>query len=245
MTYPQGLTCLLYALLAQVTPTLQAKPVVKGTSVLAVRVGKMTTVAIYGENLAPKEVTAKPPLTVKLAGGSPTPGAPKPAIAKQVTVDVSAPGNCPLDTYDIVLTNPDGGKGTAKLAVVPDVAVEVAAKPGNASVATAMPLSGPATAVNGTLAPNLPAVFRFEVKPGETWEVGLLAGRAGSALNPVLRVRDGKQLSLALDTGDPAKDRKIVFKPLEAGAYFIEVSDRGGRGGAAFMYRLTLRRTAP
>src|ERR1041385_8405789 len=43
-----------------------AKPEVKSVAPMGLRAGRTTQVVIYGENLTPKEITVKPPLTVKL-----------------------------------------------------------------------------------------------------------------------------------------------------------------------------------
>jgi len=221
------------------------KPEVKSVSIMAVRVGHTEIIKVYGENLAPKEVkAAKNLLTVKLGESKATEGGDKSKGSRQVALEVVVPPNCPPDTYTLTLVNTDNTTAEAKIAVVPDTVLELPVKHPAGTFTKAMPLSGPSVGVTGTLNNDAPEVFKFEAKRGEKWRIELLAGRVGSAMDPVMRVRNSRHVSLAISAGDPKKDRIILFTVPEDGTYYIEFYDDQGRGGPTFVYRLSLHRIA-
>lgn len=222
-----------------------AKPELKGVYLLYVTPGQSKMVVLYGDNLMPKEAMAnKPPMVVKLVEAKATEGDAKGKGNRQVALEISAPANCPMDSYEVVLTNPDGQKVNARVAVVEPVAQEIEVKHPAATYAQAMPIEvkGGTLAVTGALNNDTPDLFRLEAKAGETWSLTVLAGRAGSQLDALLRVRDRKHLSLALSAGDPKRDRQIVFKAPVDGAYYIELTDSEGKGGPTHPYRLMVKR---
>lgn len=216
------------------------KPEVKSASVMGFRAGHTTTVILYGENLTPKEISVKPPLKVKLLDAKPTDEKLKSKGSRQVTIEVTVPTGCPHDTFDLTLIQPDGAKTTTPICVVDDVAVELPVKKPASTYAQAMAISGSSVAIQGELSGDTPDVFRVNMKAGETWEIYLLAGRANSLLDPVLRVRDQKHLSRALSVGDKKRDRHIRYHPPADGTYYIEITESEAKGGAGFDYRLTV-----
>lgn len=220
----------------------QGKPEVKATTPLGVPAGKTVKFVVYGENLAPKEVSIKAPLKVKLGEAKATEGESKAKGSRQVEVEVTVPGDCPAQSYELTLTQTDNQKVTAQVPVVEAAAHELEVKKPNNTFAQAMVLSGTSVAVSGNMEGDQPALFRFEAKTGETWEISLLAGRGGSALDAIVRVRDGKRLARTMSAGHPKKDRKIVFRIPADGSYYLEVGDSQGRGGKNFTYRLLLLR---
>ena len=218
------------------------KPEVKSVSALGLRAGRTTSLVIYGENLAPKEITVKPPLTVKLGEVKATDEKTKGKGSRQVAVEVTVPANCPRENFDLVLTQPDGAKANASIAIVDDAAQEIPIKKPAATFAQAMPIPGPSVALTGSLDGDTADVFRLDAKAGETWDISLLCGRGGSPLDPVLRVRDKRHFSLLLSAGDKKKDRHLVFKPTADGPYYIEITEGEARGGPEYAYRLTVTR---
>lgn len=225
------------------------KPEIKGTSLLALRVGQSATIFIYGDNLAPTAVTTKPPLVVTLGEIKDTDAETAKArggAKKQVAVVVSAPADCPPDVYELILVHEDDQKPTARVAVVAPAPSELEVKRPNATFAQAMPLpvEAASVAVTGALPGGDTAdLFRFTARAGETWEITVLAGRAGSPLDPIVRVRDARHIPLALAAGDDKKDRRLSFHVPSDGAYFVELTDAENRGGPTFVYRLTVTRT--
>ena len=224
----------------------QGKPEVKSVSGLAVRVGQSAKLVVYGENLAPREVKVnKPPLAVKLLEAKPTEGETKARGGTQVTLEITAPPRCPLDTFEIALVHDKDQKPVVLVATVEDWGEEIPVKRPNGSPMQAMPLPASPTTVVGSLNGDSADYFRFETKAGETWEITLLAGRAGSDLDALVRVRNARRISLAMAGGDEKRDRRLLFRAPAAGRYFLEVTDAEMRGGPRFLYRLTLRRKEP
>ncbi len=227
---------------AQTAKPENAKPVIKSASVLGIQAGKTSTVILFGDNLAPESAATKAPLTVKLIDSKATDEKLKSKGARQVTLEVAVPKGCPSDTFEVTLTQPDKSVAKTNLCVVASAAVEMPIKKPSSTFLTAMVLTGPSTAVLGQLDGDTADVVRFDGKAGETWEIGLLASRAGSQLDPILRVRDSRHISLTLSTGDKKKDRHILFHVPTDGAYYIEITEAEARGGAGYDYRLTVNR---
>jgi hypothetical protein len=215
------------------------KPEIKAHAPLYLRAGRTTTVLLYGESLAPQSVGVKPQAIVKLVGTKATEGEAKAQGSRQVTLEVTAPRNAAQHALDLTLTQADGAKTTVSLPVLEDVAMEIAAKKPNGNYAQAMPLSAPSTGVFGALDGDTPATFRCDARAGEVWDFTVLAGRAGSALDALLRVRDSRHLPLALAAGNPKIDRHIRFRAPADGVYYVEITDDQARGGPTFTYVLT------
>jgi hypothetical protein len=220
------------------------QPTLKSSTLRIVHLGQKETITLYGENIAPTAtVGSKPPLQARLLGIKPTEGDAKARGAQQVSVEVAMPPNGPPGTYDVTLKNPDGTSVSVPVAALAVPAFQAAtAKQPAAGFAQAMPLPGPFAAVTGAVTRDSFDVFSFATKSGETWEITLLAGRVGSELDALLRLRTASHLSLALSAGAPAKDRAIRFRVPADGTYYLEVSDADGRGGPTFGYHLIVKR---
>lgn len=229
-------------------PKPKPKPEIKGTSLLAVRAGQTTTLVIYGENLAPTAVTAKTPLVVKLGEAKDTDAETAKAhggAKKQVSVEITAPADCSPDVYELALVHDGDQKPTARIGVFAPAGAELETKRPCATFAQAMllPRETASVAVSGALpGGDNPDLFCFEAKAGETYQIVVLAGRAGSPLDAIVRLRDARRMPLALAAGDDKKDRQITFRAPADGLYYIELSEAEGRGGPAYRYRLTLTR---
>lgn len=219
---------------------------IKAKSVNYIPAGHAATIILYGENLTPNSVKAdKPQVVVKLGVAKATEGDDKKKGSRQVVVEITPAANCPAENVELTLAQADGGKVTTQIAIVEDAAKEVVAKKPNTSYADAMPLTltdgAGSLAVTGNVEGDNPATFRFEATAGETWRFGVFAGRGGSALDPVLRVRDSRHFSLALAAGDPKKDLVLTFTAPTTGTYYLELMDDQSRGGGTFTYRMTAR----
>ncbi len=264
----RGRICAAFALLAALVASSislsgaedKPKAALKDPPLLIVQAGHTLTVTLYADNLTPKTVTVnKPPLRVKLVEARPTEGEAKKRGGVQITLALTAPADCPRAAY--VLTFDDGrddgkpakkagdakkdekeaeAKVTRPVAVVDETATELDVKKPNATFAQAMPLAGSSVAVRGALDNDAPALFQFEAKAGETWDISLVAGRAGSELDALLRLRDTRHTALALSAGDPKKDRRLLFRAPKDGTYTLEILEAEGKGGPAYAYRLTL-----
>ena len=218
------------------------KPEIKSLSLLGVPAGKTTVITVYGENLSPASAAVKAPLSVKLVDSRATDDKTKSKGARQVTLEVTVPAAAPHDTFELTLTQPDKAVAKTNLCVTESTAVEVPIKKPCATFATAMPLPGPSVAVTGQLDGDSADVVRFDAKAGEIWNITLLSGRGGSTMDPVLRVRDGRHTPLALSAGDKKKDRHIQFHPPADGPYYVEITEAEAKGGAGYIYRLSVIR---
>lgn len=271
-----------------------AKPEIKSVSVLGVPVGVTTEIVVFGENLTPESgrLSAPPAPTKKPDGDkdkkndkpppvpTPLPGvtvtlepvtktegddakqAPQKLRAKITAAKEAVPG-----VYDLVLLHAGGVQTTARLALWEPAATETTFKDRPNTPAKALTLSGPFTAVTGFLENgDSPDLFRIIAAPGETWEFTILAGRVGSPLDALLRVRDARFRPVAFDAGAENRDRVLRVitgvPPADAlstntassrppvayvapGPLFLEVGDAEGRGGPQYRYRLTARRVNP
>lgn len=226
-------------------PTLAAdkpKPQIKSVSVLALKAGQTATVSVFGDDLAPKDISVgKPGLTAKLLGVKPTEDKDKERGKITVSLELAAAPGCKPDIYPVTLVHEGDVKAVANVVVVEPAAAEADVKRPCGTFAQAMPLVGSSVAIAGNVQNDTPDVFKFEAKAGQTWTISLLAGRGGSQLDPILRLRDVRHFSLALSAGDDKRDRQITFKVPADGTYFLELADGEGRGGPGFLYRLTLR----
>ena len=218
-----------------------AKAEIKSVAPKAVQAGRTTTVLIYGENLTTKESTvAKLPIKAKLLEVKATDPKLKLPGSKLVSLEVTVAANCPLESAELTLVQADGTKVATPLAVVDNVAQEIAVKKPAETYKQAMPVPGPSVAITGQLNGNMPDLFRLDAKAGETWTLVLTCGRMGSLMDPVLRLRDSRHIPLALSAGDKKKDRRLVFHVPTDGAYYIELTDGESKGGAGYDYRLTI-----
>jgi hypothetical protein len=219
------------------------KPAVKRLSALCVVAGRTLKLSLYGENLKPTAVKSlKAPLAVKLLESRDTPPEAKENGPREVIVEVTAPMDCPPDTYELEVVNEGGAAAKATLPVLAPVEKELEVKRPCSRRDDAMPLEGASVAVEGALLGDTADMFRFRARAGEKWRVELLAGRGGSELDPVLRLRDPRHISMRLTAGHPQKDRVIAFTAPADGEYILEVMDEQSRTGKSFRYRLTLRR---
>ncbi len=241
---PRGLI-LLCLLWCGVVVRADVKPEIKSRSVPYVVVGKPVTITFYGENLTPREVKAnKPGVTVKLGAMKATEGDDKKKGRQKVDVEVTTMLTCPPENVELTFTQPDGGKVAAQIPLVDSAATEVKEKKPSGTFAQAMPLiltSDSSLAVTGNVENDTPSTFKFEAKAGEVWMFRVFAGRGDSTLDPVVRIRDRRHISLTLAVGDAKKDRQIVFTVPGSGTYYLEIMDEQSRGGGGFTYRLTVQ----
>jgi hypothetical protein len=108
------------------------------------------------------------------------------------------------------------------------------------------PVTAPC-AVTGRLArPGEEGAFRFAAKKGERLVVEASSVAVASPMDAVLRIEDesGKELANNDDLG-PAGDAKLDWTAPADGVYRAVVSDRFGKGGDEYVYRVSLRTPAP
>jgi len=89
--------------------------------------------------------------------------------------------------------------------------------------------------------------YAFEARKGVTYAFEVVARRAGSAADPVLRVMDatGKVAAEVDDTPGSGKDPRLEWAAPADGTYAIQVGDLHSRGGPEFGYTLLAEPARP
>jgi Bacterial pre-peptidase C-terminal domain len=89
--------------------------------------------------------------------------------------------------------------------------------------------------------------YRFEARKGSIYAFEVVARRAGSECDPVLRLRDAKGATVLEvdDTRGLGKDARIEWQAASDGDYVVQVSDLHDRGGDAFGYVLLAEAAQP
>lgn len=218
-----------------------AKAEIKSVSVPMFVAGKTIKATLFGDNLAPTSVNAKAPLTARLISVKPTDEKTKAKGNSQVEIEVAIPAACPAENYELTLTQPGAALKT-ELCIVPSAANEIAIKKPAGTFRIAMPLPAPPCAVTGQMDGDTADIVKFEAKQGDVWDIRLTAGRGGSAMDPIVRIRDGRRVPLALSAGDKKRDRVITFRAPSDGLYYIEITDADAKGGGDMTYRLSVAR---
>ena len=113
----------------------------------------------------------------------------------------------------------------------------------------------PGTTVAGRIdRPGEEDVYRFDGKAGDAIVAEIVARRAGSPLDSILRLTDskGKELAVNDDTKDEASgllthhaDSYIAVKLPAKGTYSLHVADSQNKGGLDYTYRLRVSRPQP
>jgi hypothetical protein len=170
----------------------------------------------------------------------------RPSSEKVMKVAVAVPNDLKPGCHLFALPRGSGGSLPVALVVTPlPVARESDDAPaaGDAKRTIKLPV-----AVSGRLdARGDSDGFRFDAKKGVIYAFEVVARRAGSECDPVLRVLDAKGaiVNEADDTGGLGKDARIEWKAPADGPYALQVADLHDRGGAAFSYVLTAEAAAP
>jgi hypothetical protein len=89
--------------------------------------------------------------------------------------------------------------------------------------------------------------YRFQARKGLIYGFEVVARRAGSECDPVLRLLDpeGQAVIEVDDTREIGKDARIEWNATADGTYTIQVADRHDRGGPAYGYVLLAEAATP
>jgi hypothetical protein len=131
--------------------------------------------------------------------------------------------------------------------VVTSLPVQTETSDAAASGDPAKPARLPATICGRLSARGDSDGYCFAAKRDETYAFEVVARRAGSECDPVLRLLDAKGAVLAEadDTRGMGKDSRIEWKATTDGVYVIQVSDLHDRGGTDFGYALLAEAARP
>jgi hypothetical protein len=196
------------------------------------RAGTHGAVTIHGGNL--QEATD---VLVSGEGVSVRPTATDNAGALPLEVSVAADAVPGMRELRVVTARGTSNAGRLWVGPYPEVNE---AEPNNLRTASQALPALPVT-VNGQIEGGEDVdVFTFHARAGETIVVDLVAFRIGSALDGHLTLLDdaGKQLNYSHEAFD--RDPRIIHDVKRHGKYHVVVRDTLYRGGANFVYRLTV-----
>lgn len=156
---------------------------------------------------------------------------------------ITIPADAPLEPRDERLQTPSGWTNPLPFAVgdLP----EVREWEPNDDWKQAMPVTPPVV-INGRIdRPGDVDSFRFKAPKGQRLVIEVLARRAESPMDPVLRLRDAE--GSLIQENDDARDRDSRIERTfdTAGDFIVQVRDLDDRSGEAFVYRLMIAPPRP
>jgi len=188
------------------------------------------------------KATAK--LLTKSKADAPKPKDKKSAGATQIEAELTLPADYANRTVTISVATPAGESAAYTLLV--DHSSVLAEKEPNNGFRQAQPIQLPQE-VQGSINPVKDVdLFRFEGKAGQQLIIEVFAARYGSPLDSLLTLYDREGRTLAsCDDSDGSFDSRLDVTLPKAGVYFIGVMDANDQGGAAHVYRLSVRLKEP
>jgi hypothetical protein len=166
-----------------------------------------------------------------------------PNLDKAQAISLDVPGDVPLGPIALPLSAPMGETFPVPL-VATDLPIVLETDDAPAEADKAQKAEWPA-ALCGTLnTPNDADAFVFEAKKGHKYALEVVARRAGSECDPVLRVLDAKGKMLAEADDTFGKDPRLEFNAPNDGPLVVRVLDLHGRGGDTFGYVLLAQEAA-
>ena len=204
--------------------------------------GRPFTLTIAGQNLGEgARIVSAMPATF-------TPMAPPAGMAegRYATFLVEPKGDLEVGVYPLRVQSGDGLSNILLFSVgaFPEINEEESQPGGvahsNDSIEKAQSLPTTAITLNGTLRGAERDVYRLQVKAGERRVFEVDARRAGSAIDPVIRVMDGtgKQIARSEDAPLLNLDPRLDMTFPAAGYYYVEIHDARFSGQAQNFYRL-------
>ncbi len=231
--------CLLLSLAAALTA---APPVINELQPRGAQKGRPFTLTISGMNLG-EGVRILSTLPATFTPMAATPGM---AESRYANFLVEPRADLEVGVYPIRVQSPDGLSNILLFSVgaLPEINEEESQPGGlphsNDSIEKAQSLPTSAITLNGTLRGAERDVYRLQVKAGERRVFEVDARRAGSAIDPVIRILDGngKQLARSEDAPLLNLDPRLDMTFPAAGYYYVEVHDARFSGQAQNFYRL-------
>jgi len=226
---------LLLAVLFSAVALSAAEPVLTRVDPVGAQRGTAFRLDLYGNNISDAAV-----LRTTL------PGSVTPLIAARamkgpaLSFLVELPADAAIGLYPLRLEAPGGLSNLILFSVGEFPDVSETDEP-NDTPETAQSLDLPTT-VNGRLKGSDRDVYRFNASAGEQLVLEVEARRAGSAVDPVLRILDaqGDQLAVNNDAPTLGLDARIAFRAPSAGVYYAVVHDARFSKQDADSYRLKI-----
>lgn len=226
---------LLLAVLLSAFTLAAAEPVITRVEPVGAQRGTAFRLDIFGMNI---------PGTAVLR--TTLPGAVTPLISEHsmrgpsLSYLVELPDDAPIGLYPIRLEAPSGLSNLILFSVGEFPDISETADP-NDTPETAQALDLPVV-VNGRLLGSDRDVFRFQAAAGENLVLEVEARRAGSAVDPVLRVLNaqGEQIAVNNDAPTLGLDARIAFRAPSAGVYYAVVHDARFSRQDSDSYRLKI-----
>lgn len=231
---------------ALTSSALGASPTLKRLDPPGAQRGTAFTLNLVGRNLQASEIVSNLPGTftpLTVSG----PGAAAGKAEEKRPFLVELPGETPVGLYTLRLRSPEGLSNALLFSVgaLPEVSEEESRQPVhqalNNSVDGSEALELPAT-VNGTLSGPDRDVYRFEGRKGQRLVIEVEARRAGSALDPVIRLltAEKKQIAISNDTHGLGVDCRLDVSLPESARYYLMVHDARFSEQEQNFYRLKI-----
>lgn len=219
-----------------------APPVLTELQPRGAQKGRPFTLTVAGQNLGEgARIVSTLPATF-------TPLAPPAGMAagRNATFLVEPKAELAVGVYPVRVQSGDGLSNILLFSVgaFPEINEEESQPGGvahsNDSIEKAQSLPSSAITLNGTLRGAERDVYRLQVKAGERRVFEVDGRRAGSAIDPVIRVLDagGKQIARSEDGALLQLDPRLDMTFPAAGYYYVEVHDARFSGQAQNFYRL-------
>ncbi len=230
-------------LLSFAVPARGRDPVLRALEPRGAPQGRAFTLILKGEGLTPgAEVITSIPGTFSRLAVRPEVAVPESELPFLVQLRQDAP----VDLYPIRIRTEEGQSNVMLFTVgkFPEVVeAESLSKEShsNDSLATAQKVTPPIT-INGSLEGPDRDYYSFSAKAGERLVFEVEAGRAGSAIDPVIQVLDksGRELATNDDAPGLGVDARVEVVFPKAGDYYVEVYDVKYSSQEQNFYRLTI-----
>ncbi|HEU0119261.1 MAG TPA: PPC domain-containing protein [Bryobacteraceae bacterium] len=219
-----------------------APPVINELQPRGAQKGRPFTLTIAGQNLGEGAVL----LSSLPATFTPLTPANGMSPGKYASFLVEPKGDLEVGVYPVRVQSADGLSNILLFSVgaFPEVSEEESQPGGlphsNDSIEKAQSLPSTAITLNGSLRGPERDVYRLQVKAGERRVFEIDARRAGSAVDPVIRVLDsnGKQIARSEDAPMLQLDPRVEVTFPAAGYYYVEIHDARFSSQAQNFYRL-------
>lgn len=232
----------LFLLLAVAATLVAAPPTITELQPRGAQKGRPFELTIVGQNLGEgASIVSSLPATFTPLGSS------KPGMASRyATFLVEPTADWPVGVYPLRIKGSNGLSNILlfNVGAFPEV-TEEESRPGssahqNDSLEKAQTLPSTPITLNGTLNGAERDFYRLQIKAGERRVFEVDARRAGSAVDPVIRIYDGSGKQLARSEDDPLLrlDARLDMTFPKEGFYYVEVHDARYSAQAQNFYRL-------